>query len=165
MERKRRIKLDWKVFCVLIFFILIYISSVFSSNQASQMVTIKVEPIVEFALAGVDGRSQVKLYVDEHKIITESLELFWTTNLEGLKIQVSSNLPEDMQGNILKVRPVNLVGKASLSDLITIDEIPKDIVSGISREVGSCFLEYQATPKPNTHPDEHIITFSISGDL
>ncbi|MFH0907022.1 MAG: hypothetical protein V1829_02100 [bacterium] len=160
-NRKRRIKMNWKVFCVQIVFILISVSSVFAGSQATQTIVIRIDPIAEIALAGTGGRNQVELSVDERGIITESMDLLWTTNLEGLKIQVNSSLPKNMQGNILKVQAVNLVGHGNSTDPVIIDEIPKEIISGISREVGRCLLEYQFTPKLNAHLDRHIITYTL----
>lgn len=135
-----------------------------ASATAIQVVTIRVEPFAVLSLVGTGRENRTWLVVDSTGITTTSQELKWTTNLEGMKVTVQSNLAADEQDYILKVRAVNLNSKCTSKGWVTINEEPSNLITGITREIGGCSLQYEASLKIIENPgrDEHIITYTIT---
>jgi hypothetical protein len=104
------------------------------------------------------------LVVDSEGITTGSQELTWTTNLEGMRVTVQSNLATDKQDYILRVRAVELNSTGTSKGWVIINDEPSNLITGITREIGGCCLEYKASPKTNVKAshDEHIITYTIA---
>jgi len=135
-----------------------------SSATVTQVVTIRVEPFAVISLVGTGGESWTWLVVDSEGITTGSQELTWTTNLEGIRITVQSNLATDKQDYILRVRAVELNSTGTSKGWVIINDEPSNLITGIIREIGGCCLEYKASPKTNVKAshDEHIITYTIA---
>jgi len=123
-----------------------------------------VEPVAVIALVGTGGGNWTWLVVDSAGITTGSQELTWTTNLEGMRVTVQSNLATDEQDYILRVRAVDLNSKGTSKGWVIITDGPSNLITGIAREFGGCGLEYEASPKISGKPgrDEHIITYTIT---
>ena len=81
-----------------------------------------------------------------------------------MRVTVQSNLPTDQQDYILRARAVSLDSKGTSKGWVMIKNIPSDLITGIGREIGGCFLQYEASPKISGKPghDEHIITYTIT---
>jgi len=131
---------------------------------ATQIITIRVEPFAVISLAGTGGEDWTWLVVDSAGITTGSQELTWTTNLERMRVTIQSNLAIDEQDYILRVRAVNLNSEGTSKGWVIIGEDPSNLITGITREIGGCSLEYEASPKISQNPgrDEHIITYTIT---
>jgi hypothetical protein len=130
----------------------------------TQVVTIRVEPFAVISLGDTRGQNWTWLVVDRTGITTGSQELKWSTNLEGIRVTVQSNLPTDQQDYILRVRAVSSNSKGTSKGWVNIDKEPSDIITDIVREIGSCSLEYEASPKISGKAgcDEHILTYTIT---
>lgn len=135
-----------------------------ASAAVTQVITIKVEPIAVIALVGTGGQNCTRLVVDSTGITTVSQELKWTTNLEGMRVTVQSNLPTDEQDYILRVRAVDLNSEGISKRWVIINDEPSSLITGITPEIGGCGLEYEASSKISEKPgrDEHIITYTIT---
>lgn len=135
-----------------------------ASATATQVITIRVEPFAVISLVGTGGKNWTWLVVDSAGITTASQELKWTTNLEGMRVTVQSNLTTDQQDYILRVRAVALNSKGRTDGWVIINEEPSNLITGITREIGGCYLEYEASPKiiEKAGRDEHIITCTIT---
>ncbi len=157
---------SWRLYvlplCVFLFGLPIYVLA--ASATATQIITIRVEPFAVISLVDTGGKNSAWLVVDSTGITTVSQELEWTTNLEGMRVAVQSNLVADEQDYILRVRAVNLKSKGTSKGWVIINEEPSDIIAGVTREVGGCSLQYEALPKIIENPgrDEHIITYTIT---
>jgi hypothetical protein len=130
----------------------------------TQVITIKVEPFAVISLGGTGGKYWTWLVVDETGITTGSQELKWSTNLEGIRVTVQSNLAADEQDYILRVRAVNLNSRGTSKGWVNINKEPSDIINDIAREIGSCSLEYEALPRISGKAgrDKHILTYTIT---
>ena len=135
-----------------------------ASATATQVITIRVEPVAVIALVGTGGENWTWLVVDSAGVTTGSQELTWTTNLEGMRVAVQSNLTADEQDYILRVRAVALNSKGTSKGWVIITDKPSNLITGITRKIGSCSLEYEASPKISGNPgrNEHIITYTIT---
>lgn len=161
---------SWRLYvlplCVFLFGLPNYVLA--ASAAATHVVTIRVEPFAIISLVGTGGQNWTWLVVDSTGgppgITTASQELKWTTNLEGMRVTVQSNLTADEQDYILKVRAVNLNSKGKLRGWVIINEESSNLITGITREIGGCCLEYEASPKigEKRGRDKHIITYTIT---
>jgi len=135
-----------------------------ASATATQVVTLRVEPFAVISLVGTGGKNSTRLIIDRAGITTVSQELKWTTNLEGMRVTVQSNRPTGEQHYVLKVRAVNLNTKGTSKGWVIINEKPSSLITGITREVGGCCQEYEASPKNSkkAEREEHIITYTIT---
>jgi len=131
---------------------------------ATQIVTVRAEPLAVISLVDTGGKNWTWLTVDSTGITTGSQELKWTTNLDGMKVTVQSNLATDEQDYILSVRAVNSNSKGASKGWVVINEKASNLITDIAREVGSCSLEYKALYKigEKAGRDEHIITYTIT---
>ena len=135
-----------------------------ATAAAIQVVTVRVEPFAVISLIGTGGENSTWLAVDSTGITTGSQELKWTTNLEGMRVAVQSNLATGEQDYILRVRAINLNSKGTSKGWVVINEEPSNLITAITREIGGCSLEYEAWPKisEKAGPEEHIITYTIT---
>ncbi len=149
---------------VLIVFLFGFPNYAIAGATATQVVTIRVVPFAVISLGGAGGKNWTWLVVDETGITTESQELKWSTNLEGIRVTVQSNLTVDEQDYILSVRAVNLNSKGTSKGWVNINKEPSDIINNIALEIGNCSLEYEALPRISgkTGRDEHILTYTIT---
>ncbi len=155
--------MEKRIGMVLLMFLLVLPVGVFAGDTATQTVRYKIEPIAVIALAGTGENNQTLLIVNDSGVATGSRELKWTTNLEQVKVTVHSNLTFDEQNYLLKVRAVGTNTEGVLNGWVTVTEEPSELIKGISREIGGCSLEYQASPKTSApEEDEHIIVFTIT---
>ncbi len=131
---------------------------------ATQIVAVRAEPLAVISFVDTGGKNWTWLTVDRTGITTGSQELKWTTNLEGMKVTVQSNLATDEQDYILSVRAVNSNSKGALKGWVVINEKASTLITGIAREVGGCSLKYKALHKigKKAGRDEHIITYTIT---
>ena len=153
--------------CVLIISILIFGLAEYTmagSATAAHVVTTKVEPVAILSLTETIGVNWTRLIVDVTGINTKKQNLEWTTNLEGMRVTVHSNLATDEMNYILRVRAVSLDSKGRSTGWVVVDNKPSALITGIAREVGGCSVEYEASPKTDreTDRDDHIITFTIT---
>ncbi len=134
------------------------------SATATHVVTTRVEPIAVIALVGTGGQNCTRVLVDSAGITTVSQELKWTTNLEGMRVTVQSNLAADEQDYILRVRTVDLNSEGTPKGWVIINDELSNFITGITPEIGGCGLEYEASSKISGKPgrDEHIITYTIT---
>ena len=149
---------------VLVFLVIVpKYPGVVASPSATHSVTVSSKPFSVISFAGTDGRSWTRLVIDDRGIVSEDHQLIWTTNCQGVRVAVQSNLGVDDQNFVLEVRATNLSGNGLSSGWVVIDPDATDLVSGIAGETGGCSLEYKASPKEqgNTMRDEHIITNTI----
>lgn len=138
---------------------------VFSAGAtATQVVTVTVEPFAVISLGDTGGKNWTWLVVDKTGITTGSQDLKWSTNLEGIRVTVQSNLPADQQDYVLKVRAASLNSNGTSKGWVNINKGPSELITDIARETGGCFLEYKASPKisKKARHDEHIITYTIT---
>jgi hypothetical protein len=158
----KRLRLYVLHLCVFLFGLFNY--ALAADTIAAHVITIRVEPVAVIALVGTGGQNCTRLVVDSAGVITGSQELKWTTNLEGMRVTVQSNLPTDEQDYILRVRAVDLNSKGTSKGWGTITDEPSNLITGIVREIGGCCLEYEASPKINGKPgrNKHIITYTIT---
>jgi hypothetical protein len=135
-----------------------------ASATTAQVVTITVEPFAVISLGDTGGKNWTWLVVDRTGITTGSQELKWSTNLEGIRVTVQSNLAADEQDFVLRVRAVNLNSKGTSKGWVNINKGPSDLITDIAREIGGCSLEYEASPKISGKAgrDEHILTYTIT---
>jgi hypothetical protein len=152
------------ILVAMIFLLCLPIYATATSATATQKVTLKVEPFAVISLVGTGEKNSTWLVVDGAAITTPSKELEWTTNLEGMKVTVQSNLATDQQDYTLRVRAVSLNSKGTSNDWVVVNEEPSILITGITREIGGCFLEYDALSKVSEKPrrQEHIITYTIT---
>jgi hypothetical protein len=131
---------------------------------ATHIVTVRAEPFAVISLLGNSRGNSTCLVVDGTGIATESHELKWSTNLEGMRVIVQSNLAADEQDYILRVRAVDLNSKGRAKGWVVINEEASTLITGIVREIGRCSIEYEASPKIRGKAvrDEHIITYTIT---
>ena len=127
--------------CVLLLGLPNYVSA--ASATATQVITIKVEPIAVIALVGTGGQNCTRLVVNSAGITTTNQELKWTTNLEGMRVTVQSNLATNEQDYLLKVRAVDLNSEGTSKGWVIVTDEPSNLITGITRECGSCGLEYE----------------------
>ena len=158
----RRWLLYFVPLCVFLFGLTNY--TLAAGTTATHIITIRVEPVAVVALVGTGGQNCARLVVDSTGITTTSLELKWTTNLEGMRVTVQSNLATDEQDYILRVQTVDINSKGTSKGWGIINDEPSNLIAGITREFGSCGLEYEALPKISEKlgRDEHIITYTIA---
>jgi len=149
---------------VLMVFLFVFPNYVIASTTATQVITIRVAPFAVISLGGAGGKNWTWLVVDETGITTEGQELKWSTNLEGIRVTVQSNLAADEHDYILRVRAVNLNSRGTSKGWVNINKEPLDIINDIAREIGSCSLEYKAFPRISGQAgrDEHILTYTIA---
>jgi hypothetical protein len=135
-----------------------------SSATATQNVKVKVGPIAVISLVDTGGKSSTWLVIDGAAITTGSKKLKWTTNLEEMKVVVQSSLKAEQQDYTLRVRAVSLNSKGTSKDWVIVNEKPSILISGITREIGGCYLEYDALPRISEKAgrQEHIITYTIT---
>lgn len=148
--------------CVLLLGLSNYVSA--ASATVTHVITIRVEPVAVIALVGTGGENWIRLVVDSAGITTVSQKLKWTTNLEGMRVTIQSNLATDEQDYILRVRAVDLNSEGTSKGWVIINDEPSSLITGITREIGNCGLEYGASPEVSGKPgrDEHIITYTIT---
>jgi len=153
--------------CVLALIVFLFALSDYAlaaSATAVHVVTVRVEPFAVISLVGGSRANSASLVVDGKGVSTASRQLRWSTNLEGMRVTVQSNLPTNEQDYILRVRTVHLNSKGRSRGWVIIDERASTLITGVGREVGGCSLEYEASPKiaGKTGCDEHIITYTIT---
>jgi len=157
---------SWRLYVLvpMIFLFGLPIYTLAASATATQVVTIKVEPFAVISLVDTGGKNSTWLAVDGAVITTGSQELKWTTNLEGMKVTVQSNLTTDQQDYTLRVRAVSLNSKGTSKGWVVVNEEPSNLITGITREIGGCRLEYDASPKIGEKEgrQEHIIIYTIT---
>ncbi len=138
--------------------------AVAATAAAIQVVTVRVEPFAVISLMGTGGENSTWLAVDSTGLTTGSQELKWTTNLEGMRVAVQSNLATNEQDYILRVQAVDLDSKGTSKGWVMIKNIASNLITGIGREIGGCSIEYKASPKIRGKAvrDEHIITYTIT---
>ena len=150
---------------VLMFFLFGFPNDVLAFNvTAPHIVTVRAKPFAVISLRGSRGENTTGLVVDSAGIATESYELKWSTNLEGMRVTVQSNLATNEQDYILRVQAVDLDSKGTSKGWVMIKNIPSNLITGIGSEIGGCSIEYKASPKIRGKAvrDEHIITYTLS---
>jgi len=135
-----------------------------ASTSVTHTVEVRSRPVTVISFAGTSGKNWTRLVVDDTGVITENRQLLWTTNCEGVKVTVQSNMGTDQQDYNLLVRAVNLNSNGISRGWVVVSDKSSNLITGIVREIGGCSLEYQAKPKARkkTEPDEHIITYTIT---
>ena len=135
-----------------------------AGTSASHTVEVRNKSVTVISFVEADERNWTKLVVDDANVITENQQLVWTTNCDGIRVTVQSNLGVDEQNYILKVRAIKLDSNGTSRDWVVVNNESSNLITGIAREIGGCSLEYRAKPKVNrkTEPDEHIIIYTIT---
>ncbi len=150
---------------VLMVFLFGFPNDALASNvTATHIVAVRAKPFAVISLRVSRGESTTELVVDSTGIATESYELKWSTNLEGMRVTVQSNLATNEQDYILRVQAVDLDSKGTSKGWVMIKNIPSNLITGIGHEIGGCSIEYKASPKIRGKAvrDEHIITYTIT---
>ncbi len=132
----------------------------YGGEKESHSVTSSVQPISVLGITG-EGHNNGNhtVLVSIAGVTVTNTELKWTANVENQKITIKSNLTNP--NHVLKVSAKNVHGGTSAGK-VTVSSLDTDFITGISKTLGHCNLEYRAVVDRNkSEADVHTIYYTI----
>ncbi len=122
--------------------------------------TLSVQRITVLGIIG-EGHNNGNhiVIVNNAGVAVTNTELKWTVNVENQKITIKSNLINP--NHVLKVSAKNVDGGTPVGE-VTVTSMETDFITGISKTLGHCNLEYRAVVDKNKiEEDVHTIYYTI----
>jgi hypothetical protein len=136
-----------------------------AESVASHVVVVEVTFINEIIIVG--GDITLTIYIpptsphSAQPAHDTSCSLKWTTNADGSKITVQTDLANP--ANVLKVLAENVAGGTAAAQA-TLSTTPTDLIGAISNTTGGCNISYTALAEfaQGESTDKHTVIYTIT---